>query len=87
MIDPGFCKQNSYNPRSGMFSLQVTPVSRAAALQRTGRAGRTAPGEQQGAGFCCSTPCHCSRLAFQGACLHSAVDQEWVAVQPGLRDN
>lgn len=28
-----------------MFSLQVTPVSRAAALQRTGRAGRTAPGK------------------------------------------
>lgn len=45
VIDPGFCKQNSYNPRSGMFSLQVTPVSRAAALQRTGRAGRTAPGK------------------------------------------
>ena len=33
VIDPGFCKQNSYNPRSGMFSLQVTPVSRAAAMQ------------------------------------------------------
>lgn len=45
VIDPGFCKQNSYNPRTGMFSLQVTPVSRAAALQRTGRAGRTAPGK------------------------------------------
>ena len=23
VIDPGFCKQNSYNPRSGMESLQV----------------------------------------------------------------
>ncbi len=45
MIDPGFCKQNSYNPRSGMFSLQVTPVSKASAMQRTGRAGRTAPGK------------------------------------------
>ena len=45
VIDPGFCKQNSYNPRSGMFSLQVTPVSKASAMQRTGRAGRTAPGK------------------------------------------
>lgn len=45
VIDPGFCKQNSYNPRTGMFSLQVTPVSKASAMQRTGRAGRTAPGK------------------------------------------
>ncbi|EFN51356.1 hypothetical protein CHLNCDRAFT_59259 [Chlorella variabilis] len=34
VIDPGFCKQNSYNPRSGMESLQVTPISKASALQR-----------------------------------------------------
>lgn len=27
VIDPGFVKQNSYNPRSGMESLVVTPVS------------------------------------------------------------
>lgn len=26
VIDPGFVKQNSYNPRSGMESLVVTPV-------------------------------------------------------------
>lgn len=45
-----------------MFSLQVTPVSRAAALQRTGRAGRTAPGEQQTAGF----PLHQTCLQTQG---------------------
>ena len=45
VIDPGFCKQNSYNPRTGMESLQVTPVSKASAMQRTGRAGRTAPGK------------------------------------------
>ena len=44
MIDPGFVKQNSYNPRSGMESLMVTPVSKASAQQRAGRAGRTAPG-------------------------------------------
>lgn len=44
VIDPGFCKQNSYNPRTGLESLLVTPVSRASAEQRAGRAGRTAPG-------------------------------------------
>jgi len=27
VIDPGFAKQNSYNPRTGMESLIVTPVS------------------------------------------------------------
>ena len=45
VIDPGFCKQNSYNPRTGMESLQVTPVSKASAMQRAGRAGRTSPGK------------------------------------------
>lgn len=45
VIDPGFCKQKSYNPRTGMESLVVTPVSKASAMQRTGRAGRTAPGK------------------------------------------
>lgn len=45
VIDPGFCKQNSYNPRTGMESLQVTPISKASAMQRTGRAGRTSPGK------------------------------------------
>eukprot|EP00456_Euglypha_rotunda_P026193 TRINITY_DN21131_c0_g1_i2.p1 TRINITY_DN21131_c0_g1~~TRINITY_DN21131_c0_g1_i2.p1 ORF type:complete len:479 (-),score=48.18 TRINITY_DN21131_c0_g1_i2:26-1462(-) len=45
VIDPGFCKQNSYNPRSGMEALIVTPISRASAAQRAGRAGRVAPGK------------------------------------------
>jgi pre-mRNA-splicing factor ATP-dependent RNA helicase DHX16 len=45
VIDPGFCKQKSYNPRTGMESLIVTPVSRASANQRAGRAGRVAPGK------------------------------------------
>jgi len=44
VIDPGFCKQKSYNPRTGMESLIVTPVSKASALQRAGRAGRTSAG-------------------------------------------
>ncbi|CAM9215261.1 unnamed protein product [Discosporangium mesarthrocarpum] len=45
VVDTGFCKQKSYNPRSGMESLIVTPVSKAAARQRSGRAGRTQPGK------------------------------------------
>ena len=74
VIDPGFCKQNSYNPRSGMFSLQVTPVSRAAALQRTGRAGRTAPGEQQTPqGFAERHPTWLLEAGCQNACLYLAV--------------
>lgn len=45
VIDTGFNKQKSYNARSGMESLVVTPVSQAAANQRAGRAGRTQPGK------------------------------------------
>ncbi|CAI7893037.1 unnamed protein product [Closterium sp. NIES-53] len=45
VIDPGFVKQKSYNPRTGMESLIVTPVSKAQANQRAGRAGRTSPGK------------------------------------------
>eukprot|EP00397_Hematodinium_sp_SG-2012_P002159 GEMP01002165.1.p1 GENE.GEMP01002165.1~~GEMP01002165.1.p1 ORF type:complete len:998 (+),score=251.80 GEMP01002165.1:125-3118(+) len=45
VIDPGFCKQNAFNPRTGMESLQVVPVSKASANQRAGRAGRVCPGK------------------------------------------
>ncbi|GAB6023367.1 Putative pre-mRNA-splicing factor ATP-dependent RNA helicase dhx16 [Chamberlinius hualienensis] len=45
VIDPGFCKQNSYNAKSGMESLVVTPISKASAIQRAGRAGRVAAGK------------------------------------------
>ncbi|XP_059142711.1 pre-mRNA-splicing factor ATP-dependent RNA helicase DHX16-like [Physella acuta] len=45
VIDPGFCKQKSYNPRTGMESLVVTPVSKASANQRAGRAGRVSAGK------------------------------------------
>ena len=45
VIDPGFSKQKSYNPRTGMESLIVTPISKASANQRAGRAGRTQPGK------------------------------------------
>ena len=45
VIDAGFCKQKSYNPRTGMESLVVAPISKASADQRAGRGGRTAPGK------------------------------------------
>lgn len=44
VIDCGFCKLKVYNPKIGMDALNVTPVSRANANQRSGRAGRTGPG-------------------------------------------
>jgi len=45
VIDPGYCKQSSYNARTGMESLVVTPISKASANQRAGRAGRVSPGK------------------------------------------
>lgn len=45
VIDAGFAKQNSFNPRTGMESLIVTPISKAAANQRAGRAGRVSAGK------------------------------------------
>ncbi|KAF8979359.1 hypothetical protein BGZ46_005524 [Entomortierella lignicola] len=44
VIDPGFSKMLSYNPKTGMESLVVTPCSRASANQRKGRAGRVGTG-------------------------------------------
>ncbi len=44
VIDPGMVKQKDYNPRTGMESLGVVPISRVQAAQRAGRAGRTRPG-------------------------------------------
>ncbi|PVU98746.1 hypothetical protein BB559_001319 [Furculomyces boomerangus] len=61
VIDPGFVKQNSYNPRSGIESLQVVPCSRASANQRSGRAGRVGPGK-------------CFRLYTQYAYLNELED-------------
>ncbi|CAB0032554.1 unnamed protein product [Trichogramma brassicae] len=45
VVDPGFVKQKVYNSKTGMDSLIVTPISQAAANQRSGRAGRTGPGK------------------------------------------
>ncbi|KAL8160868.1 hypothetical protein V2J09_012357 [Rumex salicifolius] len=45
VVDPGFAKQNVYNPKQGLDSLVITPISQASAKQRAGRAGRTGPGK------------------------------------------
>ncbi|UKJ88367.1 DEAD-box family helicase [Theileria orientalis] len=45
VIDPGFSKQKIYNPRGRIESLLVSPISKASAQQRAGRAGRTRPGK------------------------------------------
>lgn len=45
VIDPGFSKQKVYNPRLRVESLLVSPISKASAKQRAGRAGRTKAGK------------------------------------------
>lgn len=52
VVDSGYCKLKVFNPKIGMDSLQVFPISQANANQRSGRAGRTGPG-------------HCYRLYTQ----------------------
>lgn len=45
VVDSGFVKQLAYNPRTGLDSLEIVPIAQSEAIQRTGRAGRTAPGK------------------------------------------
>ncbi len=44
VVDSGLSRRSRFDPGSGMTRLETLPVSRAAAEQRRGRAGRTAPG-------------------------------------------
>jgi len=62
VIDPGFAKQKAYNAATGMESLLVVPISRAAAVQRAGRAGRTQAGK-------------CFRLYTKWSFTHEMEDQ------------
>lgn len=45
VVDSGFVKERAYNPISGIETLTAVPISKAAAAQRAGRAGRTRPGK------------------------------------------
>jgi ATP-dependent helicase HrpB len=44
VIDSGLARVPRFSPRTGMTRLETVRVTRAAAAQRAGRAGRTAPG-------------------------------------------
>ncbi|MEO8621892.1 MAG: ATP-dependent helicase HrpB [bacterium] len=44
VIDSGLSRVSRFSPRTGMSRLETVRVSRSSADQRTGRAGRTAPG-------------------------------------------
>lgn len=44
MIDSGKVKETQYDPENGLTKLEEQWVTRAAARQRRGRAGRTKPG-------------------------------------------
>ncbi|KAJ3059438.1 Pre-mRNA-splicing factor ATP-dependent RNA helicase PRP16, partial [Podochytrium sp. JEL0797] len=44
VVDTGYSKLKVFNPKIGMDSLLVTPISQANSMQRSGRAGRTGAG-------------------------------------------
>ena len=45
VIDCGFVKLRAFNPVTGIETLTATSISKASAIQRAGRAGRTKPGK------------------------------------------
>lgn len=57
-------QQMTFNPRAGMHALQVGPVSKAQAVQRMGRAGRTGPGK---------CVCICTKDAYEQHTIQSPV--------------
>jgi len=71
VVDPGFSKQKVYNPRIRVESLLVSPISKASAQQRAGRAGRTRPGK-------------CFRLYTESAFKKELIDQTYPEI---LRSN
>ncbi|EHS63108.1 DEAH-box ATP-dependent RNA helicase prp43, variant 2 [Puccinia graminis f. sp. tritici] len=71
VIDPGFSKQKIYNPRIRVESLLVSPISKASAQQRAGRAGRTRPGK-------------CFRLYTESSFVKELEDQTYPEI---LRSN
>ncbi|KAM9908320.1 hypothetical protein OXX69_006077 [Metschnikowia pulcherrima] len=71
VVDPGFSKQKVYNPRIRVESLLVSPISKASAQQRAGRAGRTRPGK-------------CFRLYTEEAFKKELIEQSYPEI---LRSN
>lgn len=71
VVDPGFSKQKVYNPRIRVESLLVSPISKASAQQRAGRAGRTRPGK-------------CYRLYTEDAFKEELIEQSYPEI---LRSN
>ena len=71
VVDPGFSKQKVYNPRVRVESLLVSPISKASAQQRAGRAGRTRPGK-------------CFRLYTEEAFKKELIEQSYPEI---LRSN
>ncbi|KAF4126364.1 pre-mRNA-splicing factor ATP-dependent RNA helicase DHX15/PRP43 [Geosmithia morbida] len=71
VVDPGFSKQKIYNPRIRVESLLVSPISKASAQQRAGRAGRTKPGK-------------CFRLYTENAFKKELIEQTYPEI---LRSN
>ncbi|CAG8597085.1 8705_t:CDS:2 [Cetraspora pellucida] len=71
VVDPGFSKQKVYNPRIRVESLLVSPISKASAQQRAGRAGRTRAGK-------------CFRLYTEKAFLKELQEQTYPEI---LRSN
>ncbi|OBT94846.1 hypothetical protein VE01_06365 [Pseudogymnoascus verrucosus] len=45
VVDSGFVKLRAFNPTTSIETLTATPISKASATQRAGRAGRTKPGK------------------------------------------
>lgn len=45
VVDPGFVKEKSYIPQTGISQLVTVPCSKASVDQRAGRAGRVGPGK------------------------------------------
>ncbi len=67
VIDSGLARVASFESRRGINTLLIKKISRAAAEQRTGRAGRTAPGR---AFRLWSEPDHARRAAFEAPEVH-----------------
>jgi ATP-dependent RNA helicase DHX8/PRP22 len=67
VVDAGYIKQKVYDPSRGMESLVIVPISKISALQRAGRAGRTASGQ-------------CYRL-YSSECFDNMMDETIPEIQ------